>query len=90
MEKKRKIEIFSADCPICEDTVKTVKAIACSSCEIIILNMKNPQVAKRAKELGIRSLPGVVIDGQLAACCAGRGPDEAQLRAAGIGQPLKN
>ena len=25
---------------------------------------------------------------QLAACCSGRGPNEAELRQAGIGQPL--
>jgi hypothetical protein len=42
----------------------------------------------RAKSLGIRSVPAVVIDGTLAACCAGRGPDEATLRAAGLGQPI--
>jgi hypothetical protein len=42
----------------------------------------------RAKSLGIHSVPAVVIDGTLAACCAGRGPDEATLRAAGLGQPI--
>ncbi|MCI0621793.1 MAG: thioredoxin family protein, partial [Acidobacteria bacterium] len=41
-----------------------------------------------AKGLGIRSVPAVVIDGKLADCCTGRGPDEAALRSAGIGQPL--
>jgi len=30
----------------------------------------------------------MVIDGQLSDCCAGRGPDEQTLRAAGLGQPL--
>jgi hypothetical protein len=30
----------------------------------------------------------VVIDGQLADCCAGRGVDEETLRRAGVGQPL--
>ena len=49
--------------------------------------MKDPGVASRAKSLGIRSVPAVVIDGKLADCCAGRGPDEAVLRAAGLGQP---
>ena len=45
-------------------------------------------VADRAKKLGVRSVPAVVIDGNLADCCAGRGPDEATLKAAGLGQPL--
>jgi hypothetical protein len=53
-----------------------------------VLDMHDPQVAGRANGLGIRSLPAVVIDGKLADCCTGRGPDEATLRAAGLGQPI--
>jgi glutaredoxin len=88
MAAKRKIEVFSAGCPACEQTVQLVKSIACPSCEVTILDMKSPAIAERAKDLGIRSVPAVVIDGQLAGCCAGRGPEEATLRSAGIGQPL--
>ena len=50
--------------------------------------MNDADVAARAKTLGIASMPAVVIDGALAACCAGGGPDEAVLRAAGLGKPL--
>ncbi len=85
---KRKIEIFSAGCPVCKETVELVKRLSCSSCEIAVLDMKDPTVATRAASLGIRSVPAIVVDGSLASCCAGRGPDEAALRAAGIGQPL--
>jgi predicted DsbA family dithiol-disulfide isomerase len=48
--------------------------------------MNRAEVALRAKALGVRSVPAVVIDGKLAACCQGQGPDEATLRAAGLGQ----
>jgi len=84
----RKIEIFSAGCPACEETVALVNRIACASCNITILDMKDPKVASRAKSLGIRSVPAVVIDRKLARCCAGCGPDEATLKTAGIGQPI--
>jgi hypothetical protein len=50
--------------------------------------MTDARVATRAKSLGIRSVPSVVIDGKLADCCAGRGVDEQVLRAAGLGSPL--
>ena len=40
------------------------------------------------EELGIRSVPAVVIEGKLASCCEGRGPDVAALKAAGLGSPL--
>jgi glutaredoxin 3 len=85
---KRKIEIFSAGCPACEETIQLVNRIACPSCEISVLDMRDSTVANRAHRLGIRSVPAVVIDGQLAECCAGSGPDEAGLRAAGVGSPL--
>jgi len=39
-------------------------------------------VASRAKNYAVRSVPAVVIDGKLASCCAGRGPEEHALRAA--------
>lgn len=86
MNAKRKIEVFSAGCPACEETIELVNRVACPSCEVTVLDMNDPDVAGRAKELGIRSVPAVVIDGKVADCCRGRGPDEATLRAAGLGQ----
>ncbi len=86
MSTKRQIEIFSAGCPACEETVALVNRVACPSCEVTVLDMKNPDVASRAKGLGIQAVPAVVIDGKLADCCTGQGPEEATLRAAGLGQ----
>lgn len=88
MTTKRKIEVFSAGCFLCQETIELVNRLACSSCEVSMLDMHDLQVATRARELGIRSVPTVVIDGKLADCCSGRGPDETALRAAGLGQPL--
>ena len=88
MTDKRTIEIFSAGCPICEESITRVGDLACPSCEIVVLDMQRDDVASRARSLGVRSLPAIVIDGKLADCCAGRGPDEGMLRAAGLGQPL--
>ena len=86
--KKRKIEIFTAGCPACKETIDLVNKTACPSCEVSILDMKDAAVARRAKSLGIRSVPAVVVDGAVASCCAGRGADEASLRAAGVGQAI--
>lgn len=86
MSDKRKVEVFVAGCPVCDETVKLIERIACPSCDVQVLDTHEGDVAERAKTLGIRSLPAVVVDGKLADCCAGRGPDEAALRAAGIGQ----
>jgi glutaredoxin 3 len=86
MADKRKIEVFSAGCPACEDTIRLVNEIACDSCEIIVLDMHDSKVAARARKLGVRSVPAVAINGTLARCCVGRGPDTATLKAGGLGQ----
>jgi glutaredoxin 3 len=88
MSNRRKIEVFSAGCPACEEAIRMVNAIACSSCEVEVLDMHQPDVAARAKQYGVRSIPAVVVDGNLADCCAGLGIDEATLRAAGVGASL--
>jgi glutaredoxin len=84
---KRQVEVFSAGCGACQATIDLINQIACPSCEITVHDMHDAGVAQRAKALGIRSVPAVVINGNLADCCAGRGPDAATLRAAGLGQP---
>jgi predicted DsbA family dithiol-disulfide isomerase len=58
-----------------------VKRVA-GSHELVIHDMHKSETASKAKQYGIRSVPAVVIDGKLASCCAGRGPEENTLRAA--------
>ena len=88
MSNTRSIEVFSAGCPACDETIEMVKRNTCPSCKITVLDMHDSAVANRAKSLGISSVPAVVIDGKLADCCSGRGPDAATLKTAGLGQPL--
>ena len=88
MAAKRQIEIFSAGCSVCQETIDLVNEMACPSCEISILDMQDQAVADRARTLGIKSVPAVAIDGQLADCCAGRGVNKDTLRQSSIGQPL--
>ena len=83
----RKVEIFSAGCPVCEETIQLVNRLACPTCKVTVLDMKEPAVFHRAKALGIRSIPSVAVNGNLVSCCSDRGPDESSLRAAGIGLP---
>ncbi len=88
MSTKRKIEVFSAGCPACEEIIALVNRIACPSCEVAVLDMNQPDTEKRARDLGVRTVPAVAIDNKLAACCSCGGPDEASLRSAGIGTPI--
>ena len=88
MNKIRKIEIFSAGCSLCTEAEKKVRELACPSCDVTVLNMKDPLVMERAKQLGVQSVPAVAIDGKLACCCGRQGVDEKALQDAGLGKPL--
>ncbi len=86
MNAKRKVEIFSAGCPACDEAVELIRRIACPSCEVEVLDMHKPEVSEEAHTLGVGTIPAVAIDGKLAGCCVGLGIDEDKLREAGIGQ----
>ena len=77
----KKVEVFSAGCPACKDTIEMVKLLA-GKHEVVIHDMHKAEVAAKAKSYGVRSIPAVVIDGKLASCCAGRGPEEHVLKSA--------
>ena len=79
---RHKIEIFSAGCKTCKDTIERVEKLASGQHEIIVHDMHQEEIASRAAQHGIRSIPAVVINGKLAGCCAGRGVDENVLREA--------
>ena len=64
MPQTRKIEIFSAGCAACENTIAQIADRACPSCDLIVLDMKGKGIAARAKARGVRSVPAVV-----ALCC---------------------
>lgn len=82
MNTRKKIEVFSAGCSTCKETIELVKKLAGSSHEVTVHDMNKSEIASKAKNYGIRSVPAVVIDGKLASCCAGRGPEERVLRSA--------
>ena len=77
----KKVEVFSAGCSVCKETIEMVKRLA-GSHEVVFHDMNKAEVAKKAKGYGVRSVPAVVIDGKLASCCAGRGPEEHVLKSA--------
>ncbi len=87
MSGKRKVEVFTGGCPLCDETVKLVKELSCPSCDVTVYNLKEKGMDK-AKQYGVNSVPTVVVDGKILNCCAMRGPIRADLKTAGIGTPL--
>ena len=79
---RKQIEVFSAGCSACKETIEMVKRLAGSLHQVVVHDMQKSDVASKAKGYGVHSVPAVVIDGKLASCCAGRGPEEHVIKAA--------
>lgn len=87
MVARRRVEVFTAGCFLCEKTVTLVKNLACPNCEVTIYDLRKEGVEK-AQKYGVSSVPTVVVDGKIAECCV-RGKVNAEyLKAVGIGQLL--
>ena len=69
MSKQHKIEIYSAGCPLCQSVVQKVKEKYGDSSDVLINNVNDKSVASQAKDLGVSSVPAIVVDGKLADCC---------------------
>ena len=85
--EKRRIEIFTAGCPVCDPGVQLVREAAGVDHEVIVRDLHEDRgAAEQADAYGIRTLPAVVVDGSLLGCCRNTGPTREELAAAGIGQ----
>ena len=82
---KRQIEIFTADCPLCDETVKLVQKLACSSCQVSVYDLREPADLAQAEQYGVNGVPAIAVNGRLV--LTGK-PNTEQLQAVGIGQPL--
>ena len=62
-----KVEIFSADCPICRETIEMVKnSDCCKDSEIVVHKCEGDECCTPAKNYKIRTVPSIVVDGKLA------------------------
>jgi glutaredoxin len=89
---KRSVEIFTAGCVLCDETVKLVNDMACPDCEITVYNLieqrEDKECMEKVKEYEITSVPTVVVNGKVAECCKRSKPNRQDLEALGIGQPF--
>lgn len=86
---KRKIEVFVAGCPLCDEAVKLVKELACPNCDVTVYNMQDEtgETRDKAAQYGIYRIPAVVVGGKLVDCCQNQKPVSREaLIAAGVGQ----
>jgi glutaredoxin len=84
---KRTVEVFTAGCPVCDQAVETVRGLVCESCDLQVHDMRTQPAQTKARQYGVRRVPAVVVNGQLADCCRQGAVDAATLRGLGVGRP---
>jgi hypothetical protein len=76
--KANKVEIYTAGCPLCDETVKEVKNII-SEDEIIIYNLNKADDLNKARKYEINRVPAVVVNGRLLNCCKNNKVNKKEL-----------
>lgn len=87
---KRQVEIFTANCPVCDPVVNMVKDLACDQCEITVYDLvkqcEDKTCLSKLQEYQIKKVPAIAVNGKLLNCCQDQGISKEELIKAGIGQ----
>ena len=89
---KRNVEVFTANCPVCDPVVNMVREVACDDCEITIYDLvkqcEDQTCLDKLTEYQVKRVPAVAVDGKLLDCCRNQAITRDSLIETGIGQPL--
>lgn len=80
-----KIEVFTANCPLCEPAIATVRATVCPNCEVTVYDLSKGEGLDEAKVYGVLRVPSVVVNGKVAGCCSQGTVDAEELKRMGVG-----
>jgi len=58
-----KIEVFSANCPLCNKVVDEIEAGKCAGCQLIVHNLS--ENLELARNYSVRVVPTIIIDGEI-------------------------
>ncbi len=63
---KRTIEVFTAGCPVCRETLELVqKTVSSCGCEVVERRCEGETCGAPAISYGIKALPSIVVDGKI-------------------------
>lgn len=63
---QKKIEVFTAGCPLCNETLQLVKeAVSGCGCEVTERRCSGDECCDEAKQYKVRAVPTVVVDGEI-------------------------
>jgi alkyl hydroperoxide reductase subunit AhpF len=65
-KQTRIIEVFTAGCPLCTETLNLVrKSVALCGCRVVERRCEGTEWCDEGKRYGVRAMPSVVVDGKI-------------------------
>jgi hypothetical protein len=67
MKQHHKIEIFSANCPLCKHITDDIQIGKCEGCNQIVYDINNmtEEIKVKMRDYGVKAVPTTVIDGKI-------------------------
>ncbi len=67
MKQHHTIEVFSANCPLCNHITDDIQIGKCEGCEQIVydVNKMTEEIKGKMKEYGVNAVPITIIDGNI-------------------------
>jgi len=63
---QRTIEVFTAGCPVCRETLELVqKTVSSCGCEVIERRCEGETCCAPAGSYGVKALPSIVVNGKI-------------------------
>jgi hypothetical protein len=81
----QKIEIFTENCQLCDDTVQLVQELSGNICTVNVYNIQKD--SNRFQQYGVKAVSSIAINGRLV--LTGK-PSRSQLEAFGLNQHTEN
>lgn len=66
---KHKIELFRANCKLCDYTEGEIRKAICNKCELIVYRPEDcvdGSCCVKAENYGVKAVPSIVVDGKIA------------------------
>ncbi|EAR16204.1 MULTISPECIES: thioredoxin family protein [Robiginitalea] len=87
---KSQVEVFTANCPVCDPVVKMIEELTCDGCEVttydLVKKCDDKTCLTKMNEYGVQKIPAIAVNGKLLDCCKDSAITKEKLIEAGIGQ----
>lgn len=85
---RKRVEIFTAGCTLCNPVVELIRSNSSENCDVMVYDLikqcDSKECLSKVVEYGVKSIPAIVVDGKLLDSCQNSGISIMDLINSGI------